>query len=102
MKKLPNPANNFLISPDDDQPGNKQFVVFNEVENYSLDGHTHGKLSHAIKHYEEFDKAGMEEILSDALDYLKSCNNIYLKNINGQLIASSLEQNHTQCGALHL
>lgn len=80
--------NKFLTSPDDDQPGNKQFVVFNEVENYILEGYTHGKLSHAIKHYEEFDKEGMNEILSKALVYLQSINTIHLKNIKGELIAS--------------
>jgi hypothetical protein len=60
----------FLTSPDDDQPGNKQFVVFNEFENYQLEGQTHSKLSHAIKHYDEFDKEGMNEILRKALIYL--------------------------------
>jgi len=80
--------NKFLISPDDDQPGSKQFVVFNESENYLLEGQTHGKLSHAIKHYEEFDKEGMNEILSKALVYLQSINTIHLKNIKGELIAS--------------
>ena len=59
MKQFIDPTNPFLTSPDDDQPGSKQFVVFNESENYHLEGQTHGKLSHAIKHYEEFDKAGM-------------------------------------------
>jgi len=83
-----NYTNPFLTSPDDDQPGRKQFVVFNEIENYHLEGQTHGKLSHAIKHYEEFDKAGMDDILSAALDYLKSHHNIYLKSITGELIAS--------------
>jgi hypothetical protein len=78
----------FLTSPDDDQPGNKQFIVFNEFENYQLEGQTHGKLSHAIKHYEEFDKGGMNEILSKALVYLQSINKIHLKNIKGELIAS--------------
>lgn len=76
-------TNPFLTSPDDDQPGSKQFVVFNESENYHLEGQTHGKLSHAIKHYEEFDKAGMNEILSAALIYLQSINTIHLKNIKG-------------------
>jgi hypothetical protein len=89
METNNNHKNIFLTSPYNDQPGNKQYVVFSESDYYSLEGHTHGKLSHAIKHYEEFDKAGMNEILSAALDYLKSNNNIYLKNINGQLIASS-------------
>lgn len=81
-------TNKFLTSPDDDQPGNKKYVVFNDAENYHLEGHTHGKLSHAIKHYEEFDKAGMDEILNSALDYLKSRHNIYLKTIKGEIIAS--------------
>jgi cellobiose-specific phosphotransferase system component IIA len=81
----------FLTSPDDDQPGNKQFVVFNEFENYQLEGQTHGKLSHAIKHYEEFDKEGMNEILRKALVYLQCIHKIHLKNIKGELIASGQE-----------
>jgi hypothetical protein len=88
MKQFTDPRNHFLTSPDDDQPGSKQYVVFNEVENYHLEGQTHGKLSHAIKHYEEFDKAGMNEILSAALVYLQSIHKIHLKNIKGELIAS--------------
>ncbi len=94
--------NKFLTSPDDDQPGSKQFVVFNEVENYILEGHTHGKLSHAIKHYEEFDKEGMNEILSKALVYLQSINTIHLKNIKGQIIASGQQAvNKITLNAVH-
>lgn len=95
-------TNPFLTSPDDDQPGSKQFVVFNESENYHLEGQTHGKLSHAIKHYEEFDKAGMNEILSAALIYLQSINTIHLKNIKGELIASGQQAvNKITLNAVH-
>ena len=94
--------NKFLTSHDDDQPGSKQFVVFNESENYHLEGQTHGKLSHAIKHYEEFDKVGMNEILSAALIYLQSINTIYLKNIKGELIASGQQAvNKITLNAVH-
>lgn len=97
-----NNTNPFLTSPDDDQPGSKQFVVFNESENYHLEGQTHGKLSHAIKHYEEFDKAGMNEILSAALIYLQSINTIHLKNIKGELIASGQQAvNKITLNAVH-
>lgn len=97
-----NNTNPFLTSPDDDQPGSKQYVVFNEIENYLLEGQTHGKLSHAIKHYEEFDKAGMNEILSAALIYLQSINTIYLKNIKGELIASGQQAvNKITLNAVH-
>ena len=97
-----NPTNPFLTSPDDDQPGNKQFVVFNEFENYHLEGQTHGKLSHAIKHYEEFDKEGMNEILSKALVFLQSIHNIHLKNIKGELIASGQQTaNKITLNAVH-
>ncbi|MFY7669195.1 MAG: hypothetical protein ACOVQG_10645 [Crocinitomicaceae bacterium] len=97
-----NPTNPFLTSHDDDQPGSKQFLVFNESENYHLEGQTHGKLSHAIKHYEEFDKVGMNEILSAALIYLQSINTIYLKNIKGELIASGQQAvNKITLNAVH-
>jgi hypothetical protein len=102
MESLIKHTNKFLTSPDDDQPGNKQYVVFNDAENYQLEGHTHGKLSHAIKHYEEFDKAGMDEILNSALDYLKSSNSIYLKTIKGEIIASGQQAlNKITLNAVH-
>lgn len=102
MKQFTDSTNPFLTSPDDDQPGNKQYVVFNDAENYQLEGLTHGKLSHAIKHYEEFDKAGMDALLNSALDYLKSSNSIYLKTIKGEVIASGQQApNKITLNAVH-
>ncbi len=77
---------NFHNSPDHDQPGNKQYVVFSADDYYQIEGTTHGRLSHAIKHYEEFDKEGMEFLLNSALDYVKTHEGLILKNLNGEII----------------
>jgi hypothetical protein len=78
----------FLFSPDQDRPGNKQYVTFNPNECYVLEGKTHGHLSHAIKHYEEFDAAGMKGILQNAMDYLKSIDKLFLMNMDGKVLFS--------------
>lgn len=78
---------NFHNSPDHDRPGNKQYLVFAESDNYQMEGETHGKLSHAIKHYEEFDKVGMDNLLNSAMDYIKTVEVLFLKNLKGEIIA---------------
>ena len=40
----------FNNSRDEDRPGNKQIIVFQDDESYDIEGNTHGGLSHAIKH----------------------------------------------------
>lgn len=77
---------NFEFSPDQDKPGNKQFITFSPNENYQLIGNTHGKLSHAIKHYEEFDVEGMNKILSDAMNFIINHEDIYLMSTSGKLL----------------
>ena len=78
----------FYNSPDEDTPGNKQFVAFKEDDKYSVEGNTHGELSHAIKHYGEFNPNELSSILNSAITYIKSISNPILKNINGSDIAS--------------
>ena len=82
---------NFQFSPDQDAPGNKQIVVFDVNEIYVSEGNTHGFLSHAIKHYEEFDANGMDVLINDTIEFLKSRNELYLKTLSGTLLAKGEE-----------
>ena len=81
----------FKASPDEDSPGNKQFVSFKEDDKYSIEGSTHAGLSHAIKHYGEFKPDEFNSILNRILEYIKNTPNLILKNISGATIASGEE-----------
>jgi len=78
----------FYKSPDEDAPGNKQFVAFKEDDKYNVQGNTHGELSHAIKHLGEFNPNEVDSELNGAINYIKTVSNPILKNINGSDIAS--------------
>lgn len=86
----------FHDSPDEDQPGNKQIIVFNTEETYEVEGSTHGAESHMIKHYIEFERdkvlVGLKRALQKALDF----NNFFLKDTtSGEIIASGDEAKKT-------
>lgn len=71
----------FYDSPDEDKPGNNQFIVFSPDETYDVEGATHGEMSHMIKHYLEFEKANVEKGLQNAINAIKSdSKDIILKN----------------------
>jgi len=78
----------FNNSPDEDTPGNKQFVAFKEDDKYDVEGNTHGELSHAIKHFGEFKPDVLNSELNKTIDYIKTISNPILKNVNGNNIAS--------------
>jgi hypothetical protein len=78
----------FHDSPDEDTPGNKQVVVFRDDDKYTLQGNTHGELSHAVKHFGEFDPNMLSSVLNNIIEYIKKTQNPILKNINGNNIAS--------------
>jgi hypothetical protein len=78
----------FYNSPDEDNPGNKQIVVFKEDDKYVIQGNTHGELSHAIKHFGEFDPNVLNSELNGTINYIKTLKNPILKNISGADIAS--------------
>ena len=71
----------FHKSKDEDAPGNKQVIVFDDSEKYIEDGNTHGSLSHAIKHYAEFYPDKVNGILNDAINFIKTKSDITLKSI---------------------
>ena len=87
-KKLNLNEISFTNSPDEDNPGNKQIVVFKEDDKYDIQGNTHGALSHAIKHFGEFDANVLNNELNGAINYIKTLKNVILKNVNGVVIAS--------------
>lgn len=70
----------FYNSPDEDRPGNKQIIVFDELDDYTIDGKTHGLSSHAIKHYQEFESQKVSDILNKAFEVAKQFDNFILKN----------------------
>jgi len=78
----------FYNSPDEDNPGNKQIVVFKEDDKYAIQGNTHGELSHAIKHFGEFDPNSLNSELNGTINYIKTLANPILKNVSGADIAS--------------
>jgi hypothetical protein len=78
----------FYNSPDEDTPGNKQVVVFKEDDKYNIQGNTHGELSHAIKHFGEFEPNTLNNALNNTIEYIKTTPNPILKNINGNDIAT--------------
>ena len=80
--------NGFYNGPDEDTPGNKQVVVFKEDDKYNIQGNTHGELSHAIKHFGEFEPNILNDALNNAIEYIKTTPNPILKNINGDDITT--------------
>ena len=78
----------FNNSSDEDTPGNKQFISFKEDDKYDIQGNTHGELSHAIKHFGEFEPNDLNNALNGAIEYIKSTSNPILKNISGANIAT--------------
>jgi hypothetical protein len=78
----------FYNSPDEDKPGNKQVILFSPEFKYTKEGSTHGKMSHMIKHYLEFDNPAVKKGLETALNVARSFENFYLFHaLRGELIA---------------
>lgn len=78
----------FFDSPDVDQPGKNQIILFNPEEQYSVEGATHGGLSHMIKHYMEFEPSRVAAGLKQALQKAATFSNFILKNAkSGQTLS---------------
>ena len=78
----------FHDSPDEDRPGNKQIIMFNEKDSYDKNGNTHGELSHTIKHFGEFSPDKLNSSLNGAINQVKNSPNLILKHAkSGELIA---------------
>lgn len=78
----------FFSSNDSDEPGNKQLIKFDSLP-YELEGDTHGKKSHAIKHLIEFKPDAVNHFLDEAIDAIKDSANINIIRIKtGEVIDS--------------
>jgi len=80
----------FSHSPDEDFPAGNIAAVFNINEKCVEEGLTHGLLSHAVKHLDEFDSIFIADIISVCIKTMKTAPNIYLINKNGQLIEQGI------------
>jgi len=78
----------FHDSKDEDRPGKKQTVVFDEDETYEEAGNTHGKESHAIKHYGEFEPGKFNAGVEDAINIAKDAEDIHIINPAGDIVQS--------------
>lgn len=86
----------FHDSPDEDTPGKNNYVSFDEEEQYDVEGKTHGQLSHAIKHYGEFEPAKLQAALSAALNKSKESDKFTLKNAKTNQIISTGDEAKSQ------
>jgi hypothetical protein len=78
----------FNDSPDEDLPGNKQIIMFNEKDTYKQGGNTHGELSHTIKHFGEFSPNKLNSSLNGAINHIKDSSNLVVKHAkSGEIIA---------------
>jgi len=78
----------FHDSKDEDRPGKKQTVVFDEDETYEEAGDTHGKESHAIKHYGEFEPEEFRAALDSAINVAKDAEDVHIINPAGDVVQS--------------
>ena len=73
---------NYYIFPncfDSDYPGDcLETIVFSKNEKYSLNGYTHGLISHSIKHYKEFEPLVVNEYLDKVIELIRSAPCIFL------------------------
>jgi len=79
---------NFHDSPDEDLPGGNRTLIFNKEDIYPApEGNTHGLLSHAIKHYLEFEPEFVKSVLDKISDGIKqSSGEIYMIDKSGKVV----------------
>ena len=82
---------NYYIFPncfDSDYPGDcLETIVFSKNEKYSLNGYTHGLISHSIKHYKEFEPLVVNEYLDKVIELIRSAPCIFLIDNKGKVIS---------------
>ena len=78
----------FHDSPDEDLPGKKKTVVFSEDEVYEVQGETHGKESHAIKHFAEFEPGKVSAAVDQAISIAKDSDTLYIIDRGGNIVHS--------------
>lgn len=80
----------FSYSPDEDFPAGEVAAVFTLNDDYLEEGLTHGLLSHAIKHLDEFYPDLVKEIVADCIKVMKLAPKIWLINKSGQIIEQGI------------
>jgi len=87
----------FCNSPDYDYPASDKtkFVVFSENENYKLSGNTHGIMSHALKHYRDFEPEIMQVYIEKITILIKKASDVYIMDYRGEIIAHDKDAKHS-------
>jgi len=81
---------NFYDSPDEDKPGNNQIILFHKEFDYSkTPDMTHGKMSHMIKHYNEFENQKVEAACKQAIKDLSNFPEVHLFNLKSSALTAS-------------
>tara|TARA_Y100000310_G_scaffold308486_1_gene351627 strand:- start:845 stop:1870 length:1026 start_codon:yes stop_codon:yes gene_type:complete len=81
----------FHDSADEDRPGKKQTVVFDEEESYEVEGETHGVESHAIKHYAEFEPGQVQSAVEKAVSMIQGADDVHIIDKGGNVVQSGDE-----------
>jgi hypothetical protein len=79
---------NFNDSPDEDLPGGKRTIIFTKNDSYpSSQGNTHGLLSHAIKHYLEFQPEYVNGLLEKIANIIRQeAGELYMVDNSGNVV----------------
>jgi len=73
---------------DYDFPSKKsdKLIAFTENELYKCEGRTHGLISHAIKHFKDFEPEKMSSFIKDVISIIKNTKHIYLYDDRGNIV----------------
>ena len=89
------------------QSGNNFVIIFDKNDNYKKEGKTHDGISHAIKHFIEFDQEKTVTTLNSYRNFLEAnIRKIFLLDISGtiidnpQIIINSLQSNNVLLNTL--
>ena len=78
----------FHDSPDEDRPGRKQTVVFDEETPYEVVGETHGEESHALKHLAEFEPSQVQSVVDQAIAIAQKAADVHILDKAGNVVQS--------------
>ena len=78
----------FHDSADEDRPGKKQTIVFDEEESYEVAGETHGEESHAIKHYAEFEPDKVQAAVEKEISIAQESDSVHIIDKGGNVVLS--------------
>jgi hypothetical protein len=78
----------FHDSNDEDHPGKKQTVVFDQETSYDPGGQTHGEESHALKHFAEFEPGQVQSAVEQALSIAREADDVYIIDKGNNVVQS--------------